>query len=105
MITISTDEMVELVSGKTKSTTFEKTIVYNLEKRYPEYCRMIVKDAMMFNNITDRVSRTSAQIESQLREDVTRINDPLLQNLLLNVFTMTNFKTVAMTILEKHKAG
>ncbi len=66
---------------------------------------MIVKDAMMFNNITDRVSRTSAQIESQLREDVTRINDPLLQNLLLNVFTMTNFDTVALALLEQSRTG
>lgn len=109
MISISSDEMVELISntkiGKTTNTTFEKTIVYNIEKRYPEYFRMLIKDAMMVDNINDQVKKTSAQIESQLREDVALINDPLLQNLLLNVFTMTDFDTVALALLEQSRTG
>jgi len=107
MKSITSDETVELINyaltDAETNTVFEKTIVYNLEKRYPEYCRMLIKDAMMFNNITDQVSKTSAQIESQLRDDVTHMDDPLLKNLLLNVFTMTNFKTVAMAILDRAK--
>lgn len=109
MKSITSDEMVELISnkkiGKTTNTTFEKTILYNLEKRYPEYCRMLIKDAMMFDNISDQISRTSTQIESQLRDDVTHMDDPLLQNLLLNVFTMTNFDTVALALLEQSRTG
>ena len=107
MKNITSDETVELINyaltNAQTNTVFEKTIVYNLEKRYPEYCRMLVKDAMMFDNASDQTSRTSAQIESQLRDDVTHMDDPLLKNLLLNVFTMTNFKTVAMAILDRAK--
>ena len=109
MTTISTDKVVELISMKhpylgesTESTrmVFEKTIVYNLEKRYPEYCRMIVKQAMKRESLGEQVDYASKHIESQLRADVMRMNDPLLKNLLLNTFNMTNFEKVGLAILE-----
>jgi len=95
----TSDEIVELIASK--DATFEKTIVYNLEKRYPEYCRMLIREAKMFNNMHDQMKRTSAQIESQLREDISHMDDALLKNILLNALTMTNFETVAMAILAR----